>query len=133
MRRILKFYLIDTSTLYITSLIATGMVFESGYETIFIAGLALMGASLVAKPIINLLLLPLNLVTFGLFRWVSSAIILYLVTIVIPGFYIVGFSFQGLVSKWLDIPPITLSGVFAYIAFGLIISIIGSLLHWIFK
>ena len=133
MKRILKYYIIDTFTLYSVSVIAQGMVYEKGIETILLAGLGFLGASLLAKPVINLLLLPLNLVTFGIFRWVSAAIVLYIVTLIIPGFSVVGFTFQGLVSKWLDIPPISLEGVFAYIAYALLISIIGSFLHWVFK
>ena len=133
MKRILKHYVIDTFTLYAVSSIATGMLFENGIETLLIAGLGFLGASLLAKPVINLLLLPLNMVTFGIFRWVSSAVVLYLVTLIVPGFKIVSFNFQGLISKWLDIPAVHLEGVPAYIAYALLLSIIGSVLYWIFK
>ncbi|PIZ45666.1 hypothetical protein COY30_01575, partial [Candidatus Woesebacteria bacterium CG_4_10_14_0_2_um_filter_44_9] len=85
------------------------------------------------KPLINLLLLPLNLITFGFFRWVSSAIALYLVTLVIPGFKIIGFSFAGFSSRWLDIPAFSLSGFFAFIGFSFAISAFASIIHWLVK
>lgn len=133
MRNILKHYIIDTSTLYAVSSIASGMVFENGAQTILLAGLGFLGASLLAKPVINLLLMPLNLITFGIFKWLSSAIVLYIVILIIPGFRIVSFTFQGLATKWLDLPSIHLEGVFAYIAYALLISFISSVLYWIFK
>ena len=76
MKKILRHYTIDTFTLYAVSLATTGLVFERGLTTLFLAGAALMGASLLARPIINLLLLPINLMTFHLFKWVSSAVAL---------------------------------------------------------
>lgn len=133
MRRILKHYLSDTFALYLASQIASGMVFDKGYETLLLAGIALTIASLLAKPIINLLLLPLNLITFGLFKWVSSAVALYLVTLVVPGFRIIQFSFSGITTKFFDIPSIDLNGILAYIAFSFLLSLIISAFYWILK
>ncbi len=131
MKFILKIYLTNTLSLYLASVIFGGMQLSKGTNSILLAGVGLSLLSLLAKPLINLLLLPLNLITFGLFRWVSSAIALYLVTLVIPGFKIVGFAFTGLASKWIDIPSVNLSGLLAIIAFSLVISVISSILHWL--
>lgn len=133
MKRILKHFVIDTVSLYLASSIASGMVFEKGIETIVLTGVGLMLASLIAKPVINILMLPLNLITFGLFRWVSSAIALYLVTLVVPGFKIINFYFGGYGSTWFDLPVISLSGVFALIAFSFLLSLIESIIYWIIK
>jgi len=107
------------------------MVLAKGINSILIAGVALSIFSLLVKPVINILLLPLNLITFGLFRWVSSVIALYLVTLVVPGFKITSFIFAGLSSKWIDIPAINLVGILAFVAFSLVISVISSILHWV--
>lgn len=131
MKKILRHYVVNTFILYIVSQIASGLHFENGLETIVITGAGLTVASLLAKPIINLLLLPINLITFNLFKWVSSAIALYLVTLVIPGFKITGFVFAGLSSQWLDLPAISLSGFIAYVAFSFIFSILASFIYWL--
>jgi uncharacterized membrane protein YvlD (DUF360 family) len=109
------------------------MIFEKGASTFLLAGLGFMAASLVAKPVINILLLPINLVTFGFFRWVSSAIVLYLVVLVIPGFRLENFHFAGYSSKWIDIPNMHFEGILAYVAFAFIISLITSVIFWIIK
>ena len=132
-RRTLKYFLINTTSLYLISLVVTGLIFSDGLNTVILTGIALAVTSLIIKPIINLLLLPLNLITFGLFRWVSYAVTLYIVTLIVPGFEITNFVFAGYPSYWITIPPITLTGVLAFIAFSFIISIFSSLFDWLLK
>lgn len=131
MKRILRSYLVNTSSLYAASLVASGLVFEKGWESVLLTGVGLTVATLLVKPIINVLLLPINLITFNLFKWVSSGVAIFLVTLVVPGFKILYFHFPGLSSKWLDIPAISLDNFLKYIAFSFIIFFISSLLHWI--
>jgi len=133
MKKILRNFVIDTYCLYLTANIASGMLFTEGVKTFILTGAALTVGSVVAKPVINLLLLPLNMVTFGLFRWVSSAVILYLITLTVKSFTITGFYFSGYSSKWIDIPAINLQGVLAFIAFSFILSIFMSFLSWLLK
>jgi putative membrane protein len=133
MKKIFRHFAIDTLTLYAVSLFTTGLVFEKGLTTILLAGAGLTVASLLARPVINLLLLPINLITFNLFKWVSSAIALYLVTIVVPGFKITHFYFAGIASNLFTIPPFSLGGVLSYAVFAFIISFITSSIYWIVK
>lgn len=132
-KKVLRYFVVDTFSLWAVSQLTTGMQFEDGLRTFLLASGALTLASILGKPVINIMLLPLNLVTFGLFKWVSSAIALYLVTLVVPGFNIVGFYFEGFFSKWIDIPNITLSGILAYVAFAFFLSVISSAIHWLNK
>ncbi len=131
MKRILRHYVIDTFVLFSVSRIASGLHFESGIETILLAGAGLTVASLLFKPVINLLLLPINLITFNLFRWVSSAVALFLVTLVVPGFRITSFSFAGLATNWFSLPSIDLRGFLAYVAYSFVFSLISSFIYWL--
>jgi len=110
-----------------------GMVFAKGVETLLLTGGVLTGVTLIAKPIINILLLPLNLVTFGIFKWVAFAISLFLVTLVTPGFKLADFVFSGYNSYWFSIPSISLTGLLAFLAFSFLISFVSSVIYWIFK
>ena len=130
MKSALKIYVTHTLSLYLASVVFGGMQLSKGIDSLLLAGVGLSLLSLLVKPLINILLLPLNLITFGLFRWVSSVVALYLVTLIIPGFKISGFTFSGLASKWIDIPAVDLAGFLAIIAFSLVISVI-SILHWL--
>lgn len=133
MRSIIKVFVVELVTLYLASQITSGLIFESGAVTFVLAAAGLTVATLIVRPLINILILPINLLTFGLFKWVSSAIALYLVTMVVPGFKITGFTYLGFFSKWIDIPPFSFSGIFAYVAFSFLISLIYVVLHWLIK
>jgi len=133
MKRILRHFVIDTVSIFLVSSVASGLVFEKGIETLLLTGLGLTIASLIAKPVINILMLPINLITFGLFRWVSAVVVLYLVTLIIPGFRIINFYFGGYSSIWFDLPVIALAGFMAFLAFSLLQSIFSSFIYWLVK
>ncbi len=133
MKSILRHYIIDTVSLYLVSRMASGMVFEKGMESLLLAGLALSIGTILIKPIINILLLPINLVTFGLFKWLSSAISFYIIILIVPGFKIVNFYFAGFATKWFEIPSFGFNGLMAFLAFSFLLSIIISLVHWLLK
>ena len=133
MKTILRHYVIDTVALFLVSKIASGMVFEQGLATILLAGLALSIGTLLIKPLINILLLPINLVTFGLFKWLSSAIAFYIVTLIVPGFKIINFNLPSLATGWFETPGVSFNGIFAYLAFSFLLSLITSFVHWLVK
>ena len=124
---------IDSVSIFLVSSIASGMMFEKGIETLLLTGLGLTIASLIAKPVINILMLPINLITFGLFRWVAAVAVLYIVTLIVPGFKIIGFSFGGYSNIWFDVPTIALTGILAFLAFSLLHSLISSFIYWLIK
>lgn len=133
MRTILKHFIINTVSLYAVSLAVNGIVFADGTYSILMAGIVLTLTTLIIRPIINLLLLPINLITFGLFRWVGFAVTLYLVTIVVPGFRILDFVFKGYSSYWFSIPSLSLAGILSFVAFSFLISLVASTFYWILK
>lgn len=133
MKRLLRVFIIETFALFVGSSVAYGVVFEKGIETLLFAGIGLTAIALIVKPIINLLLLPLNLITFNVFKWVSSAVGLYLVTLLVPGFKIITFRFSGFSLGIIDMPVIDLSGAFAFIGFSFIISFFAGFIYWLIR
>ncbi len=97
---------------------------------LLVAGGALAVINLLVKPILNLLLLPLNLATMGLFRWVSSVLALFLVLRVVPEFSVTGFSFAGFTYNGIVFPAFALGLWPGLVIVALIVSIITSLLLW---
>ena len=123
--------MINTFSLFAISQAVRGLVFSQGVTTLIYAGIGLTFASMVAKPVINILLLPINLITFNVFKWISSAVALYLVTLVVDGFEIVEFVFGGYSNLWIEIPEIALTGIAATIAFSIVLSLFSSIVYWI--
>lgn len=132
MRGLIKHFIVNTVSLYTVSLIVSGIIFEGGTYTLLLTGAVLMLTSMIVKPIINILLLPINLITFGLFKWLGFTVTLYLVTLIVPGFKLLDFVFSGYNNYWISIPSLTLTGVLAFIAFSFLISTISSIGNWIF-
>lgn len=132
MRNILKHFIIDTVSLYLISLAVSGIIFEKGFQTLLLAGVALTITTMFVRPILNILLLPINLITFGLFKWVTSAIVLYLVTVIVPGFRLTEFAFNGFHSVWVVLPAIIIPNPLAFLAFTFLISFVSSTVYWIF-
>ncbi|OGM17594.1 hypothetical protein A2V56_03825 [Candidatus Woesebacteria bacterium RBG_19FT_COMBO_42_9] len=133
MKKILRFFVVDTLCLYIIASSSQGIIFENGIQTLFLAGLGLSLSSVVVRPIINILLLPINLITFNLFKWGAAAIGLYLVTLVIPGFLVQGFTFPGYSSLWFDIPGVSLEGILAFVAISFLLSLLSAVITWLIK
>ena len=129
MKRLLRHFVIDTAVLYFVSQFVGGLNFNGGVATIFLTGAVLAVVTMLVKPLINILLLPLNLITFGLFKWIAHALSLYIVTLVVSDFSINGFHFAGFDSYWFSIPSLNLTGVLAVVAFSFLISFASSALY----
>lgn len=131
--KIIKNLIIDIVTLFAISQVVSGMTFEGGIQTLLLTGAVLSACQFLVRPLINILLLPINLLTFGLFKWVGYAVTLYLVTLLVSGFKISEFHFAGFSSYWFSIPTIDLTGFLAFLAFSFLISSISSIISWLMK
>ncbi len=133
MKKIVKHFVIDTVTLYLISQVVRGISFEGGTQTLLLTGAVLSVSQMLIRPLINLLLLPINLLTFGLFKWVSYAVTLYLVTLAVSGFKISSFYYSGMSSYWFNVPEVYFTGLLAFVVFSLVISLVSSIIVWLMK
>lgn len=85
------------------------------------------------RPIIKVLLLPLNFLTFGLLSGVTGLVVLILVTLIIPGFSLTDTVFPGYTLAGLHLPAYTLNVVLTTIGGAAVISLISSTLYWLTK
>lgn len=83
----LKPFLNTAITLWILSYFMPTIRF-SDWTTLIIASLVMVFVQKIIKPVIKILFLPVNLVTFGLFSIVINVAMLWLVTYLVPGFEI---------------------------------------------
>jgi putative membrane protein len=81
---------ITALSLWLTSFIFHGISF-SNKKSLLLSALLLGFANAVIRPIIVVLTIPLTLITFGLFLLVINALMMLLVSVVVPGFRISGF------------------------------------------
>lgn len=120
--------------IYLASQILNGIiVYVGGVSTLLLAALVIAIVNLFVRPIVNLLLLPINLITLGMFRWVSNLITLFMATRLIPNLQIHAFAFSGRDLGYLIIPPIQFSAFMAFVLATLTLTITFHFLYWLFQ
>lgn len=83
-------WLIQTAAVMVASYILEG-IHVSGFLSAFFAAALLGILNALLRPILFILTLPINILTFGLFTFVINALLLKMVSGVIPGFEVHGF------------------------------------------
>lgn len=64
---------------------------NSGWATLLIVALVWSVISMVIRPVLTLLTLPITIVTFGLFAFILNALLFWLMAAIVPGFIVTGF------------------------------------------
>lgn len=117
--------------LYFSLMVYPGMNYDGSIQTLLLAAVTLMLLNRIVKPLIKLFLLPINLITLGLFRWVANVATLFLLTRIVGGFQIVGFYFAGFESSGFVVPAIQISLLSSYILGSIVIGLFSTLFVWV--
>lgn len=133
MKKILRSLIINAAALALISQVVSGFKISAGYEGLLLTAAVLAGVNLVIKPLIKLLLLPINLLTLGAFRWLVNVFSLYLVTLLIPYLEITGFNFPGWTYNGFTIPEMYLAKIWVLVIASFFISLFSTFLFWLFK
>lgn len=131
MKHILRYYLINLVALYFTTQIIKGVVYEGGYPTLALAGLIFTGINLVLVPLLKILLLPLNLLTLGMFSWITNVVALYALTTILPSFKLIPYDFPGASINGFIIPAAYLSTFWVAISASFLIGFFTHFFHWL--
>ena len=132
MKKRLRNALFASLAFLLLSYIYPGFSFESS-QTIIFSTVVFAFFYLFIRPILRILSLPLNLITFGLFSLISNVAILFLISLVVPGFEIVAFQFEGLSIFGLSLPSVYLNIFFSALAASSVLSFISSVVFWVFS
>lgn len=131
-RPILRSFVYTGAALWIiTQVSGGGIKYALGLETFILAALAISIGNHFVRPVLNILLLPINLITLGVFRWVTNVLMLYAVTVIIKGFSVVYFNSSAVAFQGISIPAINLTGIAAFLLISFLLSFISSLLYWL--
>ena len=87
---VLKF-LGTVAAIILTVYIVPGVDIGGGWLTILLAALVWSVITLVIKPVLTILTLPITIITFGLFSFIVNALLFWAMTLIVPGFSVSGF------------------------------------------
>jgi len=83
-------WLLLTISIILTSYLVEGIYVASFFSALF-AALVLGILNALFRPLLIVITLPINILTLGLFTFVINALLLKMVSGVVPGFYVYGF------------------------------------------
>ncbi len=134
LRLLLRSIAINLASIYIAAQVLNGVIiYVGGTKTLLMAAVVIAIVNLLVKPIINLLLLPVHLVTVGLFRWVANLATLYVVTLIVPNLQIHPFVFPGMDLKYVIIPVVHFSAFGAFLVSTFVLTVSFHLIYWLLQ
>ena len=89
--KMLLSYLGTVAAVFLTIHFVPGVNAEGGWLTILLVALAWSVITMVVRPTLALLTLPITIITFGLFALILNALLFWAMIIVVPGFIVGGF------------------------------------------
>ena len=131
MKTMLRYFLINLVSLWITTKVITGLTYTGEIKSLLLGGAVFTLINLILVPIIKILLLPLNLLTLGLFAWITNVLALYALTTVVTDFQLESFAFEGINLNGFVIPVYDLSPFLVAVLASFLIGIITHLLQWL--
>lgn len=133
MKSLLRSFLINLASLWVIGQIIPGISFGDGYQGLLLTSLVLGLVNLFVKPLINILILPLNILTLGAFRWLVNVASLYLVTVFVPQFKISGFFYPGYAYQGFVIPSLNVSFFWALVLTSFVLSLLLAFFYWLVR
>lgn len=131
MKHIIRVFLFNVFALWLASQLLPTITIPQGWQTVLLAGFTLSMLMLIVKPILKILFIPINILTFGLLSWVINVIVIYLLTVFVPEIQIRIWVFSGATWAGFVIPAIHFTYLTALITSSLLITIITDVLHYV--
>lgn len=133
MKSIFRSISLNIATLFIVSHFYQGLTIKNDLKTFVSAAIVWWLLNKIVKPIIKLLLLPINLITLGLFSWAVNAITIFLLQTVIKDITIHAYTFPGFYYQGFSIPTIPFNLLISYVLASLVLYITHALLVWVMR
>lgn len=129
MKYLIRVFLFHSFSLWLVSQIMPALIIQGGWTVLLFSGLILSLLMLLVAPILKILFIPINIITFGLLSWCINVIVLYLLTIFVPNVSISAWDFPGGMWAGFVVPQIHLTYGIALIAVSLLVSFFVNVFH----
>lgn len=130
MKSVLRYFLINLVALYAATYLIGGLTYSGGLQSLLIGAAAFALINILLVPLLKILFLPLNLLTLGLFAWLTNVLALYALTS-ISDFKLSAYFFPGAKLGIIILPEVALSVFWVAVAASFLIGFITHFLHWL--
>lgn len=131
MKTLLRYFLINLTALLVTTRLIPGLTYTGGLRTLLLGGLIFSIINFLLVPLLRILFLPLNLLTLGLFAWLTNVLALYALTTVVSGFQLLPYFFHGFEYNGFSLPAMELTTFWVAVLASFLIGIITHFLQWL--
>lgn len=131
MKTLLRYFLINLVSLYLTTRFLPGLTYTGGIKSLLGGALAFMLINFILVPLLKILFLPLNLLTVGLFAWLVNVLAIYALTTIVSDFVLLPYHFPGLSVAGVAVPPYELTTFWVAVVASFMIGIITHFLQWL--
>ncbi len=133
MKSLLRNIFINYLIIFLATIIYPGFLVTSEFKTLLTAAVIWLLLNKIVKPIIKLLLLPINLITLNLFSWLISFVTLFLLQVFADGVRITSYSFPGISSGGFSIPGFHLNIFLSYLVTSILLNTLHTSIVWLFR
>lgn len=133
MKSFLRHIFVNFVTIYLLGSTFPGLIVDLNPKTLITASVIWFLLNKIIKPIIKLLLLPINLVTLNLFSWLVGLITLFLLQVFADGITVSSFQFEGLNLYGFIVPSFFVNLFFSYILTSVLLNSIHASIFWLFR
>jgi putative membrane protein len=129
MKHLVRSFLFNVFALWFTGQLIPAFVISGSWQTTLVAGFVLSLLMLVIKPILKILFIPINIITFGLLSWVINVLVVYILTLLVAQIEITAWTFPGFSAWGFVIPSVSLTYIASLILCTFSITFFSNLLH----
>lgn len=131
MKHLIRVFLFSVFALWLTSQVLPGITITGDWQTLVFAGFILCLLMLIVAPILKILFIPINILTFGLLAWLVHVIVIYLLTLFVPEIQVNAWSFAG--ASWVGfvIPSFEVGYFLSLVVTSLFVAAITDILHYV--
>lgn len=133
MRKLIVNILATSASLFATAYLIAGFHVNPTWDSYLVAAIVFILLNAIVAPLIKLLLLPINLLTLGLFRWVTNVLVLYIFDVIYQGVSISAYDFPGYSGSVFALPAGHVSMFWTLVLSSLTISLTYGIISSLFR
>lgn len=120
--------LLNSFSLYLVAAVYPGLIIPKNLWQLLWVGVAFTLLNFLAKPLIKLILLPLNLLTLGLLSWLAQVLVLVIAVRLLPTLQVVAATIPAWQRSGFSIPALNVNLWLSFIIAGISLSLVYKLL-----
>ncbi len=133
MKSLIRHIFVNYLVIYIADILYPGFSVLNSLKNLLTAAVIWLLLNKVVKPIIKILLLPINLITLNLFSWLIGFITLFLLQVFADGVEVTSYTFPGYSTNGFSFPSLHINIFLSYILTSILLNSLSQAITWLFR